>query len=97
MISIRSVKVHDKTCLGVRVELPSSPPLLLMIAEKGFIMCGFLNIAVAEKLDVAAAVVSGVKNFEDVLNGEVKAATSKAKALGVDVGMKGIDVLKKMF
>ena len=97
MISIMSVKVYDKTCLGLRVELPDSPPLLLVVAEKGFVMCGFLNVEAAEKLDVAAAVVSGVKSFEDVLNAQVKAVTAKAKNLGVNVGMKGIDALEHMF
>jgi len=97
MISVMSVKVYDKTCLGVRVELPDSPPLLLVVAERGFVMCGFLNVDVAEKLGVAAAVVSGVKSFEDVLNADVKAVTSKAGALGVSVGMKGVDALKHMF
>lgn len=97
MISVMSVKVYDKTCLGVKVELPDSPPLLLVIAEKGFVMCGFLNVDVAEKLGVAAAVVGGVKSFEDVLNAHVKAATSKAKALGVSVGMKGTDALRCLF
>jgi len=97
MISVMSVKVYDKTCLGVRVELPDSPPLLLVVAERGFVMCGFLNVDVAEKLGVAAAVVSGVKSFEDVLNADVKAVASKAGALGVSVGMKGVDALKHMF
>jgi uncharacterized protein YunC (DUF1805 family) len=97
MISVMSVRVYDKTCLGVKVELPGSPPLLLVIAEKGFVMCGFLNVDVAEKLSVAAAVVSGVKSFEDVLDADVKAVTSRAKMLGVEVGMKGVDALKRMF
>jgi len=97
MISVVSVKVYDKIGLGVRVELPGSPPLLLVVAEKGFVMCGFLNVEAAEKLDVVAAVVSGVKSFEDVLNASVKAATSKAEALGVRVGMKGADALKCLF
>jgi uncharacterized protein YunC (DUF1805 family) len=96
-ISVLSVKVGDKTGLGVKVDLPDSPPLLLITAEKGFVMCGFLNTEAAEKLGVAAAVVSGVKSFEDVLNAQVKTATSKAKSLGVEVGMKGVDALKHMF
>lgn len=97
MISVTSVKVDDKTCLGLKVELPDSPPLLLVVAERGFVMCGFLNVDVAEKLGVAAAVVSGVKSFEDVLDAEVKAVTSKAKSLGIDVGMKGVDALERLF
>lgn len=94
MIGVMSVKVDDKTCLGVKVELPDSPPLLLVVADKGFVMCGFLNVGTAEKVGAAAAVVSGVKSFEDVLDAEVKEVTSKAKSLGVDVGMKGVDALE---
>ena len=96
MINVTTVKVEDKTFLGLRVDLPESPPLLLIVAEKGFVMCGFLNIEAAEKLGVDAAMVSGVKTFEDVLNAEVKAATTKAKNSGVDPGMKGSEALKRM-
>jgi uncharacterized protein YunC (DUF1805 family) len=97
VISVMSLKVDSNVCLGVKVELPDSPPMLLTVAEKGFVMCGFLNVDAAEKVGVAAAMVSGVKNFEDVLDAKVKAVTSKAKTLGVNVGMKGADVLKRMF
>jgi len=97
MISVDSLKVDGKACLGIKVELPDSPPLLLIIAEKGFVMCGFLNVESAERLGVVAAMVSGVKTFEDVLDASVKAATSKAKNLGVNVGMKGAEALKRMF
>ena len=96
MISIMTVKVDGKSCLGLRTDLPDSPPLLLITAEKGFVMCGFLNVEAAEKLSVAAAVVSGVKTFDDMLNEQVKAVTSKAKSLGVEVGMKGVDALKHL-
>ena len=97
MISISSVKVGEKACLGVKVDLPESPPLLLILGEKGFVMCGFLNVEAAERVGAVAAMVSGVKTFEDVLNAEVKAATSKARSLGVEAGMKGVDALKHMY
>jgi uncharacterized protein YunC (DUF1805 family) len=97
MISIQTVKVDGKDCLGLRAELPDAPPLLLIIAEKGFVMCGFLNIDAAEKLSVTAAMVSGVKTFDDVLNAQIKAMTAKAKGSGVEAGMKGAEALKHMF
>jgi uncharacterized protein YunC (DUF1805 family) len=96
MINVTSIQIDGKNCLGVKVDLPDSPPLLVVSAEKGFVMCGFLNVDAAERLNVSAAVVSGVKTFDDVLNCEVKAATSKAKSLGVDVGMKGAEALKHL-
>jgi len=96
MINITSLKVDGKAFLGVRVELPDSPPLLLVVAEKGFVMCGFLNVEAAERLGIATAMVSGVKAFDDVLDAQVKAVTSKAKSFGVEIGMKGTEALKHM-
>jgi uncharacterized protein YunC (DUF1805 family) len=96
MISVTTVRVDGKSFMGLRTDLPDSPPLILVMGEKGFVMCGFLNVESAEKLGVTAAVVSGVKTFDDVLNGQVKAVTSKAKNLGIEVGMKGADALKLM-
>jgi uncharacterized protein YunC (DUF1805 family) len=60
-------------------------------------MCGFLNVEAAERIGVLAAMVSGVKTFDDVLTAPVKAVTSKARSLGVQEGMKGEDALKSMF
>jgi uncharacterized protein YunC (DUF1805 family) len=96
MISVTHVMVDGKACLGVRVELPNSPPLVLITSENGFVMCGFLNVETAEKLGVAAAVVSGVNSPEDVLDAQVKAATSAARNLGVETGMKGAEALRRL-
>ncbi len=94
MIEVSPLRIGEKTALGLRVELPDSPPLLVIIGRTGFVGCGFINIDAAEKLDVAAAIVTGVKSLEDVFNAEVKAVTLKAKAKGVRVGMKGKEAVK---
>lgn len=75
-------------CLGVKVHLTKAN-LLLIVGEKGYVMCGYLNVAAAEEKGEAAAVVKGVSTFSDVLKAEVKAVTSKAKELGVTEGMSG--------
>jgi uncharacterized protein YunC (DUF1805 family) len=94
MISINSFKIDNKTAVGMKVDLPESPPLLLVIGERGFVMCGFLNMEAAERLNVAAAMVSGVKSFDDVLEAEVKAVTSEAQKMGIKSGMTGEEALK---
>ena len=94
MINVAPLKIDDKVAVGLRVDLPDSPPLLLIVGRTGFVMCGFLNIDVAEKVNVTAAMVSGVKTFDDVLAAEIKAVTSKAQMEGVKVGMKGKDAVK---
>jgi uncharacterized protein YunC (DUF1805 family) len=94
MIEVSPLRIGEKTAMGLRVELPNSPPLLMIIGQTGFVGCGFINIEAAEKLNVAAATVTGVKSFEDVLNAIVKAVTSKAQTEGVRVGMKGKEAVK---
>jgi len=97
MINVTSLKIDGKDCLSLHVDLPEcSAPLLLIIAKRGFVMCGFLNVEAAERLGVAAAVVTGVRSFDDVLNAQVKAVTSKAKGFGVEVGITGVEALKRM-
>jgi len=96
MITIENIEIDDKNVMGIKVELPSSPPLLMLVGKVGFIMCGFLNMDTAEKLSTVAAMVSGVKTFDDILRAEVKAATSKARDLGIHEGMKGEEAIKLM-
>jgi len=95
-VLVGQVEVGGRKALGVRVELPGSPPLLLIVAERGFVMCGFLNVEAAERLSVAAVMVSGVRTFEDVLEAPVRACTSRARELGVEEGMKGREALELM-
>ncbi len=93
MINVTPLKIDDKVAVGLRVDLPDSPPLLLIVGRTGFVMCGFLNIDAAEKVNVTAAMVSGVKTFNDVLEAGIKAVTAKAKRKGIKVGMKGKDAV----
>ncbi|MBS7619033.1 DUF1805 domain-containing protein [Candidatus Bathyarchaeota archaeon] len=86
MLEVDRVKVDGNIFLGLKADLPDAPPLLALIGGKGFVMCGYLNLEVAERLNTVAAFVSGVKSFDDMLNAEVKGATSKAKSLGVETG-----------
>ncbi len=96
MISVAPLKVDGGSAVGLRVELPGSPPLLLVVGNKGFVMCGYLNMEAAESLGVCAATVSGVNSFKDVLEAEVKAVTTKAQKLGIKTGMLGKQALKLM-
>ena len=94
MIEINPLKIDGETAVGLKVDLPSAPPLLLVTGETGFVMCGFLNMEAAEKLNVTAAMVSGVKSFDDVLEAGIKAVTSEARRKGIEPGMKGKDAIK---
>jgi len=94
VITVSPLEIDGKTATGLKVDLPNSPPLLAIIGRTGFVMCGFLNPEAAEKFNVPAAIVSGVKSFEDVLKAEIKTATSKAQLMGVKLGMTGREAVK---
>ncbi|MFC1802429.1 YunC family protein [Thermoproteota archaeon] len=96
MIEIDKFEFDGKEFQGIKSTIPGGPPLILIKGEKGFVMCGYLSGDVAERFGLAAAIVSGVSNFNDVLNAEIKVATSKAKELGVESGMIVKKVIGKL-
>ena len=94
MFEIEKIDIGGKTFHAMKSTLPeSAPPLLLIKGSKGYVMCGYLNIEAAEKFGSAAAIVSGVKTFDDVLNAPIKAATTKAKQFGLEPGKVVKDVI----
>jgi len=94
LFEIEKIEVGGKTFQAMKSTLPDgAPPLILIKGAKGYVMCGYLNIETAEKFGSAAAIVSGVKTFDDVLNAPIKAATTKAKQLGFEPGKTVKDVL----
>jgi len=86
------VTIDGKRGVGIEVALPKAP-LVLIHGAKGFVMCGYLSIETADKLEVAAAVVRGVSTVDDVLKANIVAVSKAAEALGVKVGMAGKDAL----
>ena len=38
MINMTSLEIDDKAVTGLKVELPDSPPLLMVIGHTGFVM-----------------------------------------------------------
>lgn len=98
MIQIEMLRAAGKTVQGVRIQEPGGeghPNMLLLLCEKGYIMCGYLNKEAADKFDDAAAVVSG-SCFDELLANPVKAVTDKAAELGVEVGMTGLQAAEKL-
>lgn len=70
--------------------------ILIIKAKHGFLGCGYVSLETAEKVGDAAVIVSGVKNFEDMLNVKVKAVSPAAAALGITTAMTGKEALLKL-
>ena len=92
---ISAVTVAGQDLPAYTIQL-NPAPLVLVNAPQGFVMCGFLDIAAAEKLQAAACVVTGIKNPAELLAKPVVRLTPQAAALGIAVGMSGREALEKM-
>ncbi len=95
-LKVRMIDVEGIPFMGIEIDLPNSPPLILIKGRRGFAMCGFLNMDAAEKVGVTAITSSGVNSIEDLLNAKVKGATSKALERGVKLGDKVAEALIKI-
>ena len=93
---VEDIKLENGNAVGLKFELQNTP-LVLVKAERGFVMCGYLNMDVADRVGDIACKVSGVSNIEDLLNAEIIEMTEKAKDIGIQPGMQGREALERMF
>ncbi len=82
--------------INTLVAVLNNANLILAVAPKGFLMCGYLDMEAAEGLKDAACIVSGVKTVDDLLNKPVVKLTTQAQKLGIELGMSGRTALEKM-
>jgi uncharacterized protein YunC (DUF1805 family) len=93
---VETIKLKSGTALGLQWDMEFAP-LLVIKAAKGFVMCGYLNIAMADQLGDVAARVRGVRSFDDVLAASVVEVTQAANDLGITIGMPASQALELMF
>jgi uncharacterized protein YunC (DUF1805 family) len=70
--------------------------LLMIKAAHGFLGCGYFDIKTADKLHEHVAIVSGVKNFDDMLKAKVITVSQAALEQGISEGISGQEALKLM-
>jgi len=92
---IEQIDLEKGSATGLKMDMEHAP-LLVIRAKKGFVMCGYLNMEVANKLGDVAVRVTGVKTFEDVLNAKAADVSEAAGRLGISVGMPAKEALMKM-
>lgn len=99
MIELKPVEINGHTFLAVTVLLPKTT-LLAVTSDKGYIMCGALDIGLLnEKLKdrkIIAGRAVGVRTIEQLLNAPLESVTWEAEELGISQGMIGKDALLKM-
>lgn len=91
----KDILINNSSINTVLIKMPHAN-LIIASAARGFIMCGYLDIAIAEKIGDSACVVSGVTTVEELLARSVVKLTAQAKQLGVCLGDSGRQALEKM-
>ena len=99
MVSVNPVIIEGQTFIATSVSLPKTT-LLTVSNEKGYIMCGALDVALLNNLlsdrQIIAGRAIGVKTIEQLLDAPLESVTLAAEELGVTVGMRGSEALLKM-
>ncbi|MCC3648760.1 MULTISPECIES: YunC family protein [Cytobacillus] len=99
MIDLKPIVIDGHTFLSVSVQLPKTN-LLVVTNDKGYIMCGALDVALLnEKLKdrkVIAGRAVGVKTIDQLLNAPLESVTYEAEELGIVKGTIGKEALLKM-
>ena len=99
MITTEQLNFEGYEFTAVTVKLPKTT-LLTVSNEKGYIMCGaldvgLLNSRLADRKIIAGRAV-GVKTIEELLYAPLESITLEAEQLGITVGMIGKEALLKM-
>lgn len=97
MVSLVPIEIDGKVAVGVSVDLPKTR-LLAIAGEKGYIMCGaldvhLLNTRLADRRIIAGR-ATGVRSLDDLLAAPLADVTDEAVRLGIHAGMPGREALK---
>ena len=99
MIELLPIEIDGHTFLSISVQLPKTN-LLVVTTDKGYIMCGALDIGLLnERLKdrrILAGRAVGVKTIDELLNAPLESVTYEAETLGIQKGMIGKAALLKM-
>lgn len=99
MMSLSPIEISGHLVIAIEVHLPKTN-LLVVTTEKGYIMCGALDIGLLnEKLKdrkVIAGRAIGVRSIDDLLDAPLESVTYEAERLGITIGTIGRDALLKM-
>jgi len=93
MITTKKIKVGKTSVAALCMKLQTKS-LIVMRGNRGYIMCGYLDLKAAQKFGDAAVKITGVSNIGDALQTTVHSCTREASLLGVRKGQSIKDTLR---
>jgi uncharacterized protein YunC (DUF1805 family) len=95
MTMIRKIRVGKNYILALELKLLDKK-LIVLRGNRGYIMCGYLNLRVAAKFKDSAAKVVGVSSIQEALKASIHSCTYAAKKSGIYKGQPVKDALAIM-
>jgi uncharacterized protein YunC (DUF1805 family) len=99
MMEMKPILLDGHQVTAISVQLPKTN-LLAVTTEKGYIMCGALDVALLNERLASRGIVAGralgVRSIEQLLEAPLESVTTAAAELGISPGMKGKDALLLM-
>ena len=94
-LNMEKIIIDGVEFIGYRIATENAA-LLMIKAPHGFLGCGYFNIDIANRLNEHVAIVSGVKNFDDMLKAKVIATSNAAEKNEIKLGISGREALLLM-
>jgi uncharacterized protein YunC (DUF1805 family) len=86
MIESSELKLRNGIVETIKINLPHAP-LILIHSKQGYVMCGYLDMTIANKLGDIAAKVKGVTSIEQTLEASIVDLSDEAHNFDVQLGM----------
>lgn len=93
MTGSRKISIKGKVLTSFCLPL-GEKSLIIIKGSRGYIMCGYLDLNVAEKFKEVAVKITGVNSIEEAVCAKVFSCTSLAEKEGIYKGQAIKDVLE---
>lgn len=92
MVDYRKLKIGRKNVEALCMRL-GKKNLIVIKARRGYVMCGYLDLKVAERFQEVAVKITGVSSIAEALEASVHSCTQAARKLGIRAGQPLSEVL----
>lgn len=92
MIQLDTFEKGGRAFTFLKVEMGKAP-FLLIKGEKGYVMCGYMNLEAATKLGDLGVRVSGVSDLNSMMESKVAGCTPAATDAGIREGATVSEIL----
>lgn len=93
MFIYRKIKIGNKELEAFQLKL-GFKNLIVIKGSKGYVMCGYLNMRIADKFKDVAVKITGVATISQAMRTRVFSCSREARRMGIYKGQPLKDVLK---